>query len=204
MPHKNFLLIFLVHTIFIGHLWAYNRSDAVVYAEKWWNTDLRGAIKGAIPDELVDGINNPKSKAVEDGLRTSNKSYLFHYYEGKRSNGKTNKGDNTVHFKNGGVNCANFVSQCLIDGGIKFPTGDPRVSAAEGTIPSASDLGNALNGMQITNKTIPTRPTKYKDGELGIYKGFEPGDVVIFKQSQLYRRAERWIQGNEEWLTCLN
>ena len=89
-----FLSLFLIFGL-VNVCIAYNGSNAVSYANTWWDTDTEN---NGVGDGFVDRVN------VNDG-------YTWYY------NGGTNDGDNTVSVDLG-VDCANFVSQRLIAGGL--------------------------------------------------------------------------------------
>ena len=132
---KRLILFFIIYNFCGNNLFAYVRDNAVRYAEKWWNTDIRGKEKNDPPDQLVDHINNPNKTGGQD---LADKNYL--YYNRSAAGGK-DWGSNTVHHKNGAVDCSNFVSQCLIAGGINFS--NVRRSE-EGTVTEAAKLWDGL------------------------------------------------------------
>ncbi|MBN1824340.1 MAG: amidase domain-containing protein [Endomicrobiales bacterium] len=148
----------------ISFAFAYDRQAAVNYAGLWWNTDIDSNTK-------VDHINSSLATPTAG-------PYTFYYKMG--TDIFHDDGYNTVSTTSG-VDCANFVSQCLIAGGLKTPmTNDENYKGLGGTIVKADKLGEYLNeygSVTTIDKTSAAKP-RYNYSELP--SEFEPGDVVIF------------------------
>lgn len=142
MPHRPIdrrliVGIFFILVVFVESIaFAYTTTNAVNYANQWWN--------GRNPDF------------------------------------------NTTYSSD----CANFVSQCLIKGGMKLSQDTSIYTDTYGAIPSVSDLDKHLNEFQHAIKT---------DGHYAVDapSNLTPGDVVIYKDdSGTHRHAAIVISGN--------
>ena len=75
-----------------------------------------------------------------------------------------------------GGDCANFVSQCLIAGGLNFQQMCPKVAyGVGGTVPNEVNLANCLKKNGWTSTTYA--PTNFKKGDVVTYSN--PGHAVI-------------------------
>ncbi|HVA65633.1 MAG TPA: hypothetical protein VNK24_01755 [Elusimicrobiota bacterium] len=150
---------------------AYNRTAAVDYALNWYNTDV-------LNDRKANHINNSNETAKAYSPQVTG-NYLW-YYDGGSDYGSDLFGPvSYVSQAQPGIgrDCANFVSQALIDptgGGLSLPDPD----GAGGTVKSALRLGCELSGDSLGGLgdffTSAASAPPY----------LSPGDVVVFQGIQ--------------------
>jgi hypothetical protein len=163
----------------LSPVWAegmYDHQAAAEYARMWWQTDkfIRLIDESTGNFYYIDGQDG-----YCDHVNTA-QGYTFYYRINNSDDPKdtrNNGGDHTIpvdpsgEYGDWGFDCANFISQCLIAGGLKL-----NGIGQGGTITNVRDLDNFLNGGQAAAMTINASD----DWQSLIPNDLAEGDVLFF------------------------